>query len=187
VGYAGALTAERFEIREGLWVGELRVTGYDGMEGEEGREMPKLRIVVLNDMNLDTPAGSKTFQGDTYHFLNDVINASPDFTRPALFTLLLTHTPLHRPAGVCVDAPYFAFHDGEFAFGVKEQNHLSDAASQGLLEGVFGMSGDENVVGRGIGRHSMNVMGHDHEGCDVYHFIDQTIARTRCYRCREGN
>jgi hypothetical protein len=83
--------------------------------------MPELRIVVLNDMNLDTPAGSKDFQGDIYRFLNDVINASPDFTRPALFTLLLTYIPLHKLAGVCVDAPYFAFHNNEeFAFGWKE-------------------------------------------------------------------
>jgi hypothetical protein len=49
------------------------------------------------------------------------------------------------------------------------------------------MSGDENAAGRGIGRHGMNVTGHNHEGCDVCHLINQTIARTRCYRYRKGN
>jgi hypothetical protein len=42
------------------------------------------------------------------------------------------------------------------------------------------MSGDKNAAGRGIGRHGLSVTRRDHEGCDVYHFINQTIARARC-------
>lgn len=190
VGYAGDLTPARFERFEkafGRANYELRFRlppdGIGRFNGSafnvERREVPELRIVVLNDMNLDTPAGSKDLQDATYRFLNDMINASPDVARPALFTLLLTHIPLHKKAGICVDAPYFAFHDSEeFAYGVREQNHLSDAASRGLLEGIFGMSGDKNGAGKGIGRHGMIVTGHDHEGCDVYHYIDQTPPET---------
>lgn len=188
VGYAGDLTPERFERFE-------RVFGKANYElrfqlpqpdiqnsitiGPDGQlidfETPEIRIVVLNDMNIDTPASSKELQDTTYGFLNHIITTSHVVTRRALFTLLLTHIPLHKEAGICVDAPFFDFHDvEEFAYGVKEQNHLSPPASKGILEGIFGKNGDVSVDGQGRGRNGLIMTGHDHEGCDVYHYINQS-------------
>jgi hypothetical protein len=81
---------------------------------------------------------------------------------------------MHKEAGVCVDAPFFDFFDGEFENGVKEQNHLSLDASKGLLEGIFGMNGNPDVPGHGFGRNGVVLNGHDHEGCNVYHYINQS-------------
>jgi hypothetical protein len=181
IGYAGDLTAERFERFERVFGRanyELRFhlpqPSFNSTSSPE-REVPELRIVVLNDMNLDTPAISKDLQDATYKFLNDLITSSHVVTRPALFTLLLTHIPLHKKSGICVDEPFFSFHDTEiFAFGVKEQNHLSRDASASILEGLFGLSGNSFVDGAGRGRNGLILTGHDHEGCDVYHYINQS-------------
>jgi hypothetical protein len=181
VGYAGDLNEERlvrFEKMFGKANYELRFrlpTSPEPAGDIEStpREPPELRIVVLNDMNLDTPASSKELQDQTYTFLNHIITTSDPVDRPALFTLLLTHIPLYKSGGICVDQPFFSFFDGVNNNGVKEQNHLSLDASKGILEGIFGKSGDASVDGAGMGRHGMILTGHDHEGCDVYHFIRQ--------------
>jgi hypothetical protein len=181
IGYAGDLTAERFERFERVFGRanyELRFhlprSSY-GNTSTLDREIPELRIIILNDMNLDSPVGSKDLQHATYTFLNDIITSSHDVTRPALFTLLLTHIPLYKESGICVDPPFFSFHDTEeFAYGVKEQNHLSLTASAGVLEGLFGLNGNSLVDGAGYGRRGLILTGHDHEGCDVYHYINQS-------------
>jgi hypothetical protein len=201
VGYAGDLSQERmarftrvfgranYELRFQLPLNSTSAANTSGDvvqedEGnnEEEREdnpIPELRIVVLNDMNLDTPAGSKELQDETYNFLNQIITTSHDVTRPAHFTLVLTHIPMYKKAGICVDGPFFDFFDGEFGNGVKEQNHLSADASRGLLEGIYGMSGDSWAPGHGFGRNGVVLNGHDHEGCDVYHYINQSAMPER--------
>jgi hypothetical protein len=141
--------------------------------------------VVINDMNLDTPASSKEIQDQTYQFLNDIITTSKDVERPAHFTLVLTHIPMHKEAGICVDAPFFDFFQDEFDGGVKEQNHLSADASKGFLEGIFGMSANPNVPGHGFGRHGLILTGHDHEGCDTYHYINQTLEEEAKWEARK--
>lgn len=183
IGYAGDLSPDRmsrftklfgkanYELRFQLPF-DTNTTTNDVENGE--RPPPEIRLIVLNDMNLDTPASSRELQDETYGFLNDVITSSKEVTRPAHFTLVLTHIPLFKEAGVCVDGPFFDFFDGEFSNGVKEQNHLSMDASKGFLEGVFGMSGSENVPGHGFGRNGVILNGHDHEGCNVYHYINQS-------------
>jgi hypothetical protein len=194
IGYAGDLSKERmerfervfgkanYELRFQLPVNNLSANVEEG-QGQE-KPAPELRIVVLNDMNLDTPASSKELQDETYQFLNNIITTSKDVTRPAHFTLVLTHIPLHKEAGVCVDAPFFDFFSGDFSDGVKEQNHLSGDASKGFLEGIFGMSGDSYVPGQGLGRHGLILTGHDHEGCDTYHFINQSAPPERRWEAR---
>lgn len=109
VGYAGDLSVERMERFERVFGKanyELRfqlpvhnMSSEDGQQEE--RPVPELRIVVLNDMNLDTPASSKELQDQTYQFLNSIITTSKDVTRPAHFTLLLTHIPMHKEEGIC--------------------------------------------------------------------------------------
>lgn len=182
IGYAGDLDIpriERFEREFGQVNYELRfqllnyTTTAVNAEGGIVVEVPELRIVVLNSMNLDTPVGSAQLQEETYEFLNHVITSSHPVDRKAHFTLLLTHIPLYKKEGVCVDAPFFDFYDGEYENGIKEQNHLSAEASKAVLEGIYGMSGDNTVDGGGMGRRGLIINGHDHEGCDVYHYVDQ--------------
>jgi hypothetical protein len=191
VGYAGDLSQERmdrflkvfgnpnYELRFQLPVNSSKLVAKDGEI-----PVPELRIIVINDMNLDTPASSKELQSQTYKFLNDVILTSKDVTRPAHFTLVLTHIPMHKKTGICVDGPFFDFFNGSYEDGVKEQNHLSENASKGFLEGIFGMSGNEHVPGRGFGRDGLVLTGHDHEGCDTYHYINQTAEGDRLWEAQ---
>lgn len=189
IGYAGDLTEERlerFERHFGKANYELRfelpVTDpeynatiiNEETNPDSKRLAPELRIVVLNDMNLDTPAKSVPLQDATYHFINSVIGTSAAVEFAGHFTLILTHIPMYKPAGICVDAPFFDFHSHDDGGGLKEQYLLSGDASKGLLEGIFGINADTNAAGNGVGRKGLVMNGHDHEGCDTYHFINQT-------------
>jgi hypothetical protein len=187
IGYAGDINDERtdrFEAAFGKVNYELRFelpltntslaeTTFEA-DGSSDRLVPELRIVVLNDMNLDTPAVSTKLQDDTYSFINKVINTAAAVEFKGHFTVILTHIPLYKPEGVCVDDPFFDFHDHDGS--LREQNQLSAAASKGFLEGILGMSGNANAAGRGHGRPGIILNGHDHEGCDTYHYINQSIA-----------
>ncbi|KAJ4286618.1 hypothetical protein N0V88_007907 [Collariella sp. IMI 366227] len=187
IGYAGDITderAERFESAFGKINYELRFelpltnasladTVYD-VDPKSDRLLPELRIVVLNDMNLDTPAASTKLQDETYSFINNVINTAAAVEFKGQFTLILTHIPLYKPEGVCVDDPFFGFHEHDGT--LREQNQLSSAASKGFLEGILGMSGNTGAAGRGSGRRGIILNGHDHEGCDTWHYINQSIA-----------
>ncbi|KAL7944223.1 hypothetical protein V8C42DRAFT_326188 [Trichoderma barbatum] len=189
IGYAGDLTAERlerfervfgkvnYELRFGIPINDSDVlaTIHDDQRNPTSNRLePEIRIVVLNDMNLDTPAKDTELQDATYKFINTVIGTSAAVEYSGIFTLVLTHIPLYKPEGVCVDAPFFDFHGQEDGGGVKEQYLLSSDASKGFLEGFYGMNKDPNAAGGGRGRKGLILNGHDHEGCDTYHFINQT-------------
>ncbi|KAJ5156170.1 hypothetical protein N7492_008973 [Penicillium capsulatum] len=167
-----------------------KVASDDGLSGSTTAEepaviTPTLHLINLNTLIMDTPALSPALQDHTYNYLNDLIShrvypVEDDTT----FTLLLTHLPLHKEDGVCTDGPYFSFHgeddedqpDGMLrwqAGGLKEQNHLSEHVSAvAVLQGIFGMSGDKNAVGGGIGRKGLILTGHDHTGCDAVHYTE---------------
>ncbi|RMZ84132.1 hypothetical protein DV738_g683, partial [Chaetothyriales sp. CBS 135597] len=138
-----------------------------------------LHLVVLNSLVLDNPALDESIQHETYDYINDILaHRTRPVDDPSAFTLLLTHLPLHKPAGVCVDAPFWDFwgdDDGGGAYkphGLKEQNHLSKQISQSaILKALFGMSGDLRAPARGTGRPGLILTGHDHEGCDSWHYI----------------
>ncbi|CAG8974344.1 hypothetical protein HYALB_00006192 [Hymenoscyphus albidus] len=193
IGYAGDLSRERmerfdrvfgkpnYELRFRMPINNNRdaVDEAGAEDAEETHPVPELRIVVLNSMNLDTPANIVELQEETYAYLNEVITHSEDVSRPAHFTILLTHIPMYKKEGICVDGPFFDFFQGDFGGGVKEQNHLSAPASSGFLEGIFGMSGNVDVPGYGLGRGGLILTGHDHEGCDTYHYINQTAPPER--------
>lgn len=195
IGYAGDLNKERmdrferdfgranYELRFELPTSVLSPGGAstvrndtasndENYNGQDDRLVPELRVVVLNDMNLDTPAQSSDLQDQTYRFVNDLISTATAVEFRGHATVLLTHVPLYKPEGVCVDAPLFTFHDGDGT--LKEQNQLSADASRGIVEGIFGLSGDTEAPGAGQGRRGVILNGHDHEGCDTYHFINQT-------------
>lgn len=189
IGYAGDLTPERmkrfervfgkpnYELRFELPVTEpaMNATIFNKETNPDSHNLPpELRIVILNDMNLDTPAKDHGLQDETYKFINAVIGTACGVDFKGQFTLVLTHIPLYKPAGICVDAPFFDFHTAMDGGGVKEQYLLSADASKGLLEGVFGVSKDPWAAGKGLGRPGLVLNGHDHEGCDTFHFVNQT-------------
>jgi hypothetical protein len=197
IGYAGDLNDERmdrferafgranYELRFELPTSVLSPGGAstvrndtasndENYNGQDDRLVPELRVVVLNDMNLDTPALSSDLQDQTYRFVNGIIDTATAVEFRGHATVLLTHVPLYKPEGVCVDAPLFTFHDGDGT--LREQNQLSADASRGIVEGIFGLSGDPTAPGGGLGRRGVILNGHDHEGCDTYHFINQSAA-----------
>ena len=182
IGYAGDLTParlSRFEAAFGAanWevVFELASTSSSSSDPPISETSPPfLRLVILNSMNLDTPAKSPSLQHQTYAFINAIIARSQPVEDRRVGTILLTHIPLHKDAGVCVDPPFFAFHDEREGFGLREQNHLSYEAGRGILEGIYGMSGDPAAPGGGFGRQGIILTGHDHEGCDVYHHLPES-------------
>lgn len=189
IGYAGDINEERlerferafgkanYELRFELPItnATLNATLRDALTNRESdRLVPEIRVVVLNDMNLDTPALSQELQDATYGFINSVINTATAVEFKGHFTVMLTHVPLYKPEGVCVDAPFFDFHEHDGS--LKEQNQISDAASRGFLEGIYGLSGDAGAPAAGRGRPGVILNGHDHEGCDTWHFVNQSAA-----------
>ncbi|KAF2465330.1 uncharacterized protein BDR25DRAFT_337072 [Lindgomyces ingoldianus] len=187
IGYAGDLDegrVERFERAFGkvnwdIWFTLPRTnisspssnTTLGDADNNDNNETdpPALRLIILNSMNLDTPALSHSLQTQTYSFLNHVISTSRPVTSKTHATILLTHIPLYKEPGICVDSPFFDFFDT--GSGVKEQNMLSEHSSKGILEGIFGLSGNEGAEGQGLGRRGVVINGHDHEGCDVLHYF----------------
>ena len=174
IGYAGDLNEtliNRFEQIFGKvnWEAQFRASKIlaDGCP-----DKPEIRVVVLNSMNLDTRAISSALQIDTYNYINDVIINSRPVEDRCTFTILLTHIPLYKDAGICVDPPFFDYYSsGETKGGIREQNHISYGSSKGILEGIYGMTGNRQARGQGIGRNGIILTGHDHEGCDVYHHV----------------
>ncbi|KAJ5988794.1 hypothetical protein N7481_004004 [Penicillium waksmanii] len=200
IGYAGDASEsrmERFEREFGRANWDIRFQHPPIVPGSNGSEVaaetdksvitPTLHLINLNTLIFDTPALSEAAQSHSYTYLNDLISKRlyPVEDR-STFTLLLTHLPLHKKEGVCTDGPYFTFHeeddeDGPDGIprwkegGLREQNHLSDFISaSGILEGIFGMTGNVNAFGGGQGRKGLILTGHDHTGCDAVHFVNHT-------------
>lgn len=185
IGYAGDISEARMERFER----EFGRANWD-VKFEYPRNSsvtPTLHLINLNTLMFDTPVLSSEVQSDTYSYLNELIaNRVSAVEDRSAFTLLLTHLPLHKEEGVCADGPYFSFWDSDdedgpdgvprwLDGGLKEQNHLSDFISaSGILQGIFGLSGDENAVSGGRGRNGLILTGHDHTGCDAVHYVDRT-------------
>ncbi|KIW89026.1 uncharacterized protein Z519_10511 [Cladophialophora bantiana CBS 173.52] len=185
IGYAGDISRGRMDRFEKVfgkanWDVRFQYPRFNSTEtGTEIDLQPSLHLIVLNSLVLDSPALSEDVQTETFDYLNDLIShrLRPVEDRSS-FTLLLTHLPLHKKEGTCVDAPFFDYWGNDNGggvykpHGVKEQNHLSEQTSQkGTLQALFGMSGDLGAPAEGKGRSGLILTGHDHEGCDVWHFI----------------
>lgn len=185
VGYAGDISRHRMDRFERVfgkanWDVRFQHPRTEGtVSTNTTGHHPSLHLIVLNSLILDTPALSEDLQAETYGYLNSLIShrLRPVEDRSS-FTLLLTHLPLWKPHGTCVDAPLFDYwgdDDGGGVYrphGLKEQNHLSEHVSrQGTLEALYGMSGNMDAPAEGKGRPGLILTGHDHEGCDVWHHI----------------
>jgi hypothetical protein len=139
-------------------------------------------------MTLDGPAYSYDLQGSTIDFINSaMIHAAPVESHDTAL-ILLTHIPLHKEPGICVDEPLFTYLPEENGSGVKEQNFLSpDASKDAILQGLFGMHSSTEAAARGMGRHGIILTGHDHEGCDVYHYADREDGTWHAQRWTNAN
>ncbi|KAE8864158.1 hypothetical protein PTNB29_04122 [Pyrenophora teres f. teres] len=189
IGYGGDIDEsriERFERAFGsvnwdIWFtlpDELRQNSTADSSIQKSDTPPTLRLVVLNTMNLDTPAWSTELQTETYDYFNHVITTALPVDDKTHATILLTHIPLEKEAGICVDSPYFDFFEN--GGGLKEQNMLSYHASKTVLEGMFGMTSNKDAAGHGFGRRGIIINGHDHAGCDVVHYIRQPGVEDVC-------
>lgn len=158
IGYAGELNEDRL----GRW--EASFGNASHVYHLQIPNLPTLRIILYNTLNLDSPATDQTLQQHTYNFLHSLL--PPDADAPIPQSILLTHLPLYRT--VCSDMPRFEYwglnitnEEGNvtgYYRPIKHQNHLSRWASDWILENVFGDE-DEGVI----------LGGHDHTGCDVLH------------------
>lgn len=195
VGYAGHLSherMERFEKQFGKTNWDVTFAlppnvnsstqATDGITSKTASvfsgasSQPSIRLVAFNSMNLDGPVMDPSIQEKTYTYVNDAIARSPSVTRSKnTLTLVLTHIPLYKPAGVCADAEYFTYHAD--TGGLRAQNQLSRSASSTILEGLLGLSSNPLTPGGGLGRNGLILTGHDHEGCDVYHHASSTAPR----------
>lgn len=191
VGYAGDVSEarlERFERTFGRANWDVRFRHPE--IGDNPNETPTLHIINLNDLAVDGPPLVQDIQSDSYAYLNDVIShRSHPVEDRSSFTILLTHVPLHKREGICTDPPAFSFFDHDDTDGdetgvprfkqggLREQNHLSEHVStHGVLQGIFGMSGDKNAPAGGRGRKGLILTGHDHTGCDVLHSINRSSS-----------
>ncbi len=185
IGYAGDISRSRMDRFERVfgtanWDVRFQYPQSNSTGDAVGSLLqPSLHLIVLNSLILDTPALAEDVRSETFEYLNGLINKrlQPVEDRSS-FTLLLTHLPLHKKEGTCVDAPFFDYWPDDSGggvyrpHGVREQNHLSEQTShQGTLQALFGMSGNLDAPARGEGRNGLILTGHDHEGCDTWHFI----------------
>ncbi|KAL4781697.1 hypothetical protein BJX76DRAFT_334678 [Aspergillus varians] len=186
IGYSGDASerrVERFEKAFGRSNWDIRFQ-HPKVKVEAKEVTPTLHLINLNTLTLDGPPFSQDIQGQGYAYINDVISRrSYPVEDRTTFTLLLTHLPLHKPDGVCTDGPYFTYFDADDdtedlrykAGGLREQNHLSEHVSaNGILQGIFGMTGEEGALNGGRGRNGLILTGHDHTGCDVVHYTHKT-------------
>lgn len=123
---------------------------------------PELRLVVLNSMNLDEPARSPALRDQSIDYLQNTLCNTDAKLKENSATVLLTHIPFHKPAGVCVDGPFFSYFGPEHGSGIHEQNHLSEDTSSLILDCLSSLSPSM--------RQAVVLNGHDHEGCDSYHY-----------------
>lgn len=122
---------------------------------------PKLHLILLNSMNLDSPAYNTELQQQSRDFLEAQLYRSKRDARSESATILLTHIPFHKDAEVCMDPPFFDWFPQDQGGGIREQNHLSKQTSDFILSGLVG----DSKRGKAI-----VLNGHDHEGCDTYHY-----------------
>ncbi|CAH1757075.1 14625_t:CDS:2 [Entrophospora sp. SA101] len=87
---------------------------------------------------------------ETWSFLRK-LSDEEDYRNTPL--ILLTHIPIHKEEGICVDGPMIVYNSDNT---IKEQNHLSQNSSNFILTKL---------------KPRFIFAGHDHEGCDVTHVI----------------
>lgn len=180
IGYAGDIDEhgiERFEQTFGSVNWEIRFKLDNGTSTATHKTdfsfsplaiaAPELRVIVLNSMNLDAPAKDTRLQNQSRDFIAHELHRAVGSAPHLSSTVLLTHIPLYKEEGVCVDGPFFDHFPPHKGGGIKEQNHLSKASSDYILNGLASLE----KTGKAI-----ILNGHDHEGCDTYHYRSTTSS-----------
>jgi hypothetical protein len=175
IGYAGDVNKERVQRFEDAfgnvnWAMTLRSNASDfSSSHSSGTSVsPELRLVILNSMNLDGPAQDMDLQQQSHRFLEKEIHDQGELSCETA-TILLTHIPLYKPDGICVDGPLFTYWPPEDGGGLKEQNHLDQDVSKYILNGLAGSAWNRTTV---------ILNGHDHEGCQTWHTRTETISES---------
>lgn len=165
IGYAGDIDTPRIERFERTF-GKVNYNLSFALPATDGIEPgPTLRLVMLNSMNLDSPAYNKQLQNASLDFLASQTHYTADTLRSQDATVLLTHIPLYKPDGMCVDDALFDYFSANQGAGIMEQNHLTNTTSLNILDGLF-VTNREDAQGLSRG---IILNGHDHEGCSVQH------------------
>lgn len=185
IGYAGDINEERVVRFERVF-GKMNWDISFALGSPESA--PSLHLVLLNSMNIDSPAFSASLQNTTHDFLSRQLTNPSSPTNQA--TVLLTHIPLHKAPGICVDSTFFDYFPSWNGYGIKEQNHLSEEASANILNMLLSTetersepnerndaSFDRSTPSR-IRPKAIILNGHDHEGCDTYHYLSRDADNT---------
>ncbi|KAI5367390.1 Putative calcineurin-like phosphoesterase domain, ApaH type, metallo-dependent phosphatase [Septoria linicola] len=170
IGYAGDIDEKRIERFEDAFGRvnydiNFKLNGSTIIDKTTKKPLaPELRLIILNSMNLDSPAAHAQLQQDSIDHMNERLYWQIPQT-DTTGTILLTHIPLFKESGICTDGPFFDYFPDRgpkdyFSNSIKEQNHLTYDVSARILEGVVGPSRTRSAI---------ILNGHDHTGCDTYH------------------
>lgn len=155
IGYAGDATWQHMARFHYLFGQDNYVITYNRGKPEEWR------LVVLNAMTLEGPALQEEFRELTWLFLRRLNELNAGFHG---LTVLLTHIPMYKKAGLCADGPEHRYYENYEREPYKNgklrlQNHLSYETTQKVLQAVFPNAEKPGLI----------LTGHDHEGCLTYY------------------
>lgn len=155
IGYSGDATWQHMARFHHLFGQNNYVITYNKGKPEEWR------VVVLDSLTLEGPALEEDFLKFTWSFLEHLNETNSDFHG---LTVLFTHIPFYKAAGICVDGPehrYYENYEKEpFKNGkLRSQNHLLHETTQKVFNIVFPNPDKEGLI----------LTGHDHEGCSSYY------------------
>ncbi|CAI5758500.1 unnamed protein product [Candida verbasci] len=159
IGYSGDATWQHMARFHLLFGQNNYVINY-----KKGKENA-WRIVVLDSLTLEGPALQEEFLNYTWSFLSYIkSNENPNFKGS---TILLTHIPLYKEAGLCTDGPehkYYINNEREpYKNGkLRSQNHLNSTTTKQILDIIFPNKDKNGII----------LTGHDHEGCDNWYNLE---------------
>lgn len=161
IGYSGDTTYQHLARFHQL-------LGKDSYWIEYGRNTShSWRLVVLNNLLLEGPSLQPELIEISWEFLYQLFERKFDGS-----TILLTHIPFYKRAGLCSDGPEFKYYPENYdrepykSNLLRSQNHLSEETTNRVLNLVF------NNEKSGI-----IVTGHDHEGCVTFFSKDSKSGK----------
>ncbi|GEQ68441.1 hypothetical protein JCM33374_g2109 [Metschnikowia sp. JCM 33374] len=156
VGYSGDATWQHMARFHLLFGQNNYVITYNEGSPEEWR------LVVLDSLSLEGPALEEDFRDYTWSFLHNLEKANAGFKGS---TILLTHIPFYKKAGLCADGPEHIYYDETYTREsyktglLRSQNHLLYDTTQKVLDIIFPNADKEGII----------LTGHDHVGCDTWY------------------
>ncbi|KAG0036294.1 hypothetical protein BGZ82_004419 [Podila clonocystis] len=149
IGYGYDISQSRIERWEQAFGKSnfVTTTRIPSVGGEE--EARVLHFVVLNTMLIDGPSADESLRGQTWEFLQEASRIKE--RNPKDKIVLLTHIPLHKEKGVCIDPPDIRVH---WDNTIIEQTMLTPNTTSWILDNL---------------QPDFVLNGHDHEGCDTLH------------------